>query len=100
MDTNTLMMLMLMGGNNRNMMMPLLLMMMMGGGGTSSLGLNSQSIALGLLPGIGTLGKYMLGGVGAVVAGKMLGSTRRRRRYTRPRTIVVNRRYGGYRRRY
>ncbi len=88
MDTNTLMLVMMMsqGGRQNNMLLPLLLM---SGGlgsssGTSSGGqlasvLTPQNMMLGMLPGVGMLGKMMIGGVGAVLAGSLLRSRSKRR---------------------
>lgn len=97
MDTNTMLMLAMMmgsGGSNNNMMLLFLMMSGMLGGTTGSntltQALTPESMAIGMLPGIGTLGKYMIGGVGAVLAGSMFKRKRRRRYYRRPRTIVRN----------
>lgn len=100
MDLTTMLpILLLSSGRSSNMMMPLLLMMMMSGnnnGGTSSnnplaQAFTPQALSIAMLPAIGTLGKYMIGGVGALMASKFMNPTRRRRRSSRPRTIVINR---------
>lgn len=101
MDAMTLIMLATtMGGGRRNdMLLPLLLMSMSGtGGSTFSNILTPQNIMIGMLPAVGSLGKMMIGGAGAVLAGQLIKGPARRRR-NRPRTVVVNR-GGGYRRPY
>jgi len=79
------MMMMMMGGNNRNsgmsnMLLPLLLM----GGGTALSGLfTSSNLMLAMMPGIGNIGKLLLGGPSALALGSLFGKPRRRRRYYR-----------------
>lgn len=97
MDTNTLMLMMLMGGRSNNMMQMMLMMTLLGGNTSAlSTALTPQNMMLGMIPGIGTLGKYMLGGVGAVLAGQFM--PKKRRRKTRTRYVYRNRYYN--RRRY
>lgn len=98
MDTNTLMMMMMMsGGRSNNNMMQLLLMMTLMGGDSSQLSsaLTPQNMMLGMIPGIGVLGKYMIGGVGAVLAGQLMPKRRRYRRRTR--VVYRNNYYRPYR---
>lgn len=93
MDTTTLMMMMMaMGGRSNNMMLPLMLMMM--GGTTSQSLFTPQNVMLGLLPGVGTVGKVLLGGVGAAVVGNMF----KRRTYRRRTRVIYRNRYRRYRR--
>lgn len=103
MDMNTLLPLMLLlgGGSNNNMGMVLMLMMMSQSSstvGTNPIGniLTPQAMTIGLLPGMGVLGKYMIGGAGAVLAGSLLKKKTYRRK--RAKTVYINN--GGYRRRY
>ncbi len=105
-DTTTLMLIMMMSGSgsSNNMMLPLLLLSGgLGGGeptGTDPMGtlgsvLTPENMMLGMIPGVGMLGKYMIGGIGAVMAGSMLKPKKRYRRRTR---VVY--RNSSYRRRY
>lgn len=96
MDTTTLMMMMMMSGNNRSsgmsgMLLPLMLM----GGGTALGSLfTSQNLMLAMMPGIGNIGKLLLGGPSALALGSLFGKPKRRRRYYRRNY------YRNYRRRY
>lgn len=108
MDTNMLMMMMLMGGGRSNNMMSMLMLMMLMGGNTgtnpfgtigTTLGVSSQQMMIGLIPGLSLFAKGLIGGTGAMIGAKLMSGFAPKRRKRRTRVVYRNR-YPRYRRRY